>query len=82
MRNESPVQVRCMIQCAQGWCTGMTQMDGMGREVGAGVQDGELMYTHVCCCCVALVVSDSARPHRWQPNRLPVPGILQARTLE
>ena len=22
------------------------------------------------------------RPHRWQPSRLPVPGILQARTLE
>ena len=25
---------------------------------------------------------DSVRPHRWQPTRLPVPGILQARTLE
>ena len=22
------------------------------------------------------------RPHRWQPTRLPVPGILQAKTLE
>ena len=28
---------------AQGWCTGMTQRDGMGREVGGGVQDGEHM---------------------------------------
>ena len=28
------------------------------------------------------VMSDSVRPHRWQPSRLPVPGILQARTLE
>ena len=27
-------------------------------------------------------MSDSVRPHRWQPTRLPVPGILQARTLE
>ena len=35
-----------MIQDAQGWCTGMTQRDGMGREVGGGVQDGEHMYTH------------------------------------
>ena len=27
-----------------------------------------------CCCCeVALVVSDSVRPHSWQPNRLPRP---------
>ena len=23
-----------MIQDAWGWCTGMTQRDGMGREVG------------------------------------------------
>ena len=28
----NPVQVWCMRQGAQGWCTGMTQRDGMGRE--------------------------------------------------
>ena len=28
-----------MIQGARGWCTGMTQRDGMGRE------EGEHMYT-------------------------------------
>ena len=29
---------------------------------------------HCCCCCqVASVVSDSVRPHRWQPTRLPCP---------
>ena len=27
-------------------------------------------------------MSDSVRPHRRQPTRLPVPGILQTRTLE
>ena len=27
-------------------------------------------------------MSDSVRPHRWQPTKLPVPGILQARILE
>jgi len=27
-------------------------------------------------------VSDSVRPHRQQPSGSPVPGILQARTLE
>ena len=32
--NESPVQVRCMILDFWGWCTGMTQRDGMRREVG------------------------------------------------
>ena len=30
----------------------------------------------------ASVVSDSVQPQRWQPTRLFVPGILQARTLE
>ena len=35
-----------MIQGPWGWCTGMTQRDGMGREVGGRVQDGEHMYTH------------------------------------
>ena len=34
MWNRSPVQVWCMRQGAQGWCTGMTLRDGMGREVG------------------------------------------------
>ena len=46
IRNESPVQARCMIQGARGWCTGMTQRDETGREVGGWVQDGEHMYTH------------------------------------
>ena len=40
------------------------------------------LSVHHCSCYVALVVSDSVRPHRRQPTRLLVPGILQARTLE
>ena len=32
-----------MIQGAQGWCTGMTQRDGMGREVG-----GEFRMGNTC----------------------------------
>ena len=28
------------IQDARGWCTGMTQRDGMGREVGGGFRMG------------------------------------------
>ena len=40
MWNESPVQIRCMIQDAWGWCTGMTQWDGMQREVGGGFRMG------------------------------------------
>ena len=34
------VQFRCMIQVAQGWFTGMTQRDGMGREEGGGFRMG------------------------------------------
>ena len=41
MWNRWPVQVQCVKQGTQSWCTGITQRDGMGR----GVQDGELMYT-------------------------------------
>ena len=29
-----------MIQDAWGWCTGMTQRDGMGRELGVGYRMG------------------------------------------
>ena len=26
-----------------------------------------------CCCSVTSIVSDSVRPHRWEPTRLPFP---------
>ena len=36
-----------------------------------------------CCCCqVTSAVSDSVRPQRPQSTRLPIPGTLQASTLE
>ena len=33
------------------------------------------IYIYICCCCcyVASAVSDSVRPQRWQPTRLPHP---------
>ena len=34
-----------MIQDARGWCTGMTQRDGMGGK-WEGVQDGEHIHVH------------------------------------
>ena len=40
MWNRLPVQVWCVRQGAQGWCTGMTLRDGMGREVGGRVRMG------------------------------------------
>ena len=36
----SPVQVRCTILDAWGWCTGTTLRDGMGREEGGGFRMG------------------------------------------
>ena len=44
VRIESPVYVRRRIQHAWGWCTGMTQRDVVGREVGGG---GSCLGTHV-----------------------------------
>ena len=32
-----------------------------------------------CCCCVASVVSESVRPHRQQPTRLPCPWDSQGK---
>ena len=52
--NRSPVQVRCMRQGARGWCTGMTQMDGMAKEVGGAFRMGNT-YMHMddSCQCMA-----------------------------
>ena len=36
-----------MIQDAWGWCTGMTQKDGMGREVGGRGTRVYLWQIHV-----------------------------------
>ncbi|XDA80099.1 hypothetical protein R6Z07F_010093 [Ovis aries] len=34
------VRIECRIQHAWGWCTGMTQRDVVGREVGGGFMFG------------------------------------------
>ena len=39
-----------MIQDAWGWCTGMTQRDGMGREVGVGFRMGNTCTPMVDSC--------------------------------
>ena len=41
MWNGWPVQVWWMRQNAQGWCTGMTLRDEMGRDVGGGFRKGD-----------------------------------------
>ena len=47
---KSPIQVQCRIQEAWSWCTGMTQRDGMRREVGGGFMMGN-MCTPVAETC-------------------------------
>ena len=43
-----------MRQGAQGWCTGMTQRDGMGREVGGGFRMGNICKPMADSCqCTA-----------------------------
>ena len=39
---------------AQGWCTGKTQRDGMGREVGGGIRMGNTHKSMADSCqCMA-----------------------------
>ena len=47
-------QARCMIQDARDWCTGMTQRDGMRREVGGGFRIGNTCTPMADSCqCMA-----------------------------
>ena len=38
------------IQEAWGWCTGMTQRDGMGKEVGGGFRMGKMCAPEADLC--------------------------------
>ena len=49
-KKRMPVQVRCIIQDARGWCTGMTQRDSTGREVGGGFRMGNTCTPMVDSC--------------------------------
>ena len=54
MWNRTPVQVRCMRQGAQSWCTEMILRDGLGREVGGGFRMGNTCTPMVDSCqCMA-----------------------------
>ena len=58
----SSIKFKVLVLCiqpghettAQGWCTGMTQRDGMGREVGGGLRMGNTCKSMVDSCqCMA-----------------------------
>ena len=53
-KKELPVQVQCRIRDAWGWCTGMTQRDGTGRDVGDGFRMGNMCIPVAdLCWCMA-----------------------------
>ena len=59
------------------------QIDGnSGRFYFLGLQKSLWMVTAAAAKSLQSCLTNSVRPHRWQPTRLPIPGILQARTLE
>jgi len=87
MWNRLPVQVRCMKQGAQGWGTGMTLRNGMGREVEGRVRIGNTCTPMADSYAAAAAKLLQSRPTLCDPidgslPSSPIPGILQARTLE
>ena len=62
--NESPVQVLCMIQDAWGWCTGMPQRDGTGRDMGGGFRMGNT------CTPMADSCQCKAKPIQYCKNKI------------
>ena len=52
------------------------------RDVGSVPGLGRFPGGCCCCCCVASVVSDSLRPHRQQPTRLPRPWDSSGKNTE
>ena len=49
-RNRPPAQVVMHETSAQGWYTGKTQRDGMGREVGGGIGMGNTCKSMADSC--------------------------------
>ena len=41
--------------------------------IGSAIRRKEFVMPANCCCLVTSIVSDSVRPHRQQPTRLPCP---------
>ena len=70
MWNESPVQVRCMTQDAQGWCTGMTQRDGIGREVGGGfrMENACTPVADSCQCMAKPIQYCKEKKKEWEKS--------------
>ena len=65
----SPVQVRCMRQGAQGWCTEISLRDGMQREVVGGFRMGDTcMPMADSCHCMAKTTT--ILQSNWPPFKI------------
>ena len=53
----------------------------LSKPIKSSILDFSL-YTTAAAAAKSLQSCPTVRPHRRQPTRLPIPGILQARTLE
>ena len=62
-----------MIQDAWGWCTGMTQRDGTGREVGGGFRMGNMCTPVADSCWCMATESEGPCP---EDLGLPTPGLF------
>ena len=66
MDPQSRFPSRYMRQGARGWCTGMTQKDGMGREVGGGFTMGNICTPMPDSCqCIHVNVVVNAKPLQY-----------------
>ena len=59
--------------CSQSCCRVSIKAESIGEDASMDDQQSNTQKTDCCCCQVASVMSDSVRPHRRQPNRLPQP---------
>ena len=71
IRNQSLVQVQCRIQDAWGWCTGMTQRDGMGGRWEGGFSLGNTC-TPVAdsCWCMAKPIQHKRCTYMYYAEQL------------
>ena len=71
----------CLVPClflsldmrAGSWWGDRSEEERSDYLQSARVSGTDNITDSCCCCYVASVVSDSVRPHRWQPTRLPRP---------
>ena len=64
------------ILCLSHWQAGSLPLVPPGNPLDSIYVNFQIRvpYIYCCCCCqVASVVSDSVRPHKWQPTMLPHP---------